>query len=76
MNILNIDAINTYSPYPVWNKGDEYLFMTDNGIEYSVSFDDEDNFEYISLIVMNSHPKLAEISKAFDHIVKMFNDNK
>ena len=48
MNPLDIDAINTYSPYPVWNKEDEYLFKTDNGIEYSVSFDEEENFEYKS----------------------------
>ena len=32
--------------------------------------------EYISMIVMNNHPKLSEISEAFDNIVKMFNDNK
>ena len=162
MQSLNIDIINTYSPYTVWAKGYEYLFTTDYGIEYSVSFDDEDNFEfksywlnltnlshqkspgdvkiaqtviciieeffrqnpdillylcstdrgqqaqrsrlflrwfygyeqqkkymiksaevkgdglseYISLIVMNSHPKIAEISDAFDHIVQMFNDHK
>ena len=48
MNPLDIDAINTQSPYPVWNKGGEYLFKTDNEIEYSVSFDEEDNFEYKS----------------------------
>ena len=162
MNPLDIDAINTYSPYPVWNKEDEYLFKTDNGIEYSVSFDEEDNFEYksywfnltnishekspgdvkiaktviciieeffsqnpdillylcstyggqqaqrsrlflrwfkgyeqqkkytiksaevkgddimeyISMIVMNNHPNLSEISEAFDNIVRMFNENK
>ena len=44
MNPLDVDVINTYSPYPVWNKEDEYLFKTDNGIEYSVSFDEEENF--------------------------------
>ena len=162
MQSLNIDIINTYSPYTVWTKGDEYLFTTDYGIEYSVSFDNEDNFEfnsywlnltnlshqkspgdvkiaqtviciieeffrqnpdillylcstdrgqqaqrsrlflrwfngyeqqkkymiksaevkgdgiseYISLIAMNCHPKIAEISEAFDHIVQMFIDNK
>ena len=162
MNPLDIDIINTYSPYTIWPKGEEYRFITDNGIEYSVSFDDEDNFEYqsywfnltnlshqkspgalkiaqtviciieeffrknpdillylcstdrgqqaqrsrlflrwfkgyeqqkkytiksaevkgdglsefFSLIVMNSHPKIAEISEAFDNIVQMFNQNK
>ena len=48
MQSLNIDIINIYSPYTVWTKGDEYLFTTDYGIEYSVSFDDEDNFEFKS----------------------------
>ena len=32
--------------------------------------------EYISMIVMNDHPKISEISEAFDIIVKMFNVNK
>ena len=32
--------------------------------------------EYISLIAMNCHPKIAEISEAFDHIIQMFNNNK
>ena len=36
----------------------------------------DDVMEYISMIVMNNHPKLSEISEAFDNIVKMFNDNK
>ena len=36
----------------------------------------DDIMEYISMIVMNNHPRLSEISEAFDNIVKMFNDNK
>ena len=159
---LNVDTVNIFSPYPIWISGNEYIFTTDNGIEYSVSFDEEDNFEYksywfnltnlshqkspgdvkiaqtviciieeffrqnpdillylcstdggqqaqrsrlflrwfngyeqqkkymiksaevkgegiseyISLILMTSHPKINEISEAFDNIVQMFNDNK
>lgn len=162
MKQLDIDVVNIYSPYPVWIRGDEFVFTTDNGIEYSVSFDEEENFEYkaywfnltnmshqkspgdikiaqtviciieeffrqnpdillylcstdggqqaqrsrlflrwfngyeqqkkymiksaevkgegiteyISLILMTSHPNIIEISSAFDNIVKMFNDNK
>lgn len=162
MKQLDVDAINIFSPYPVWTRGDEYMFTTDNGIEYSASFDEEYNFayksywfnltnlshqkspgdikiaqtviciieeffrqnpdillylcstdggqqaqrsrlflrwfkgyeqqkkymiksaevkgegisEYISLILMTSHPNINEISEAFDNIVLMFNDNK
>lgn len=162
MKQLDVDVVNIYSPYPVWIRGDEFVFTTDNGIEYSVSFDEEENFEYkaywfnltnmshqkspgdikiaqtviciieeffrqnpdillylcstdggqqaqrsrlflrwfngyeqqkkymiksaevkgegiteyISLILMTSHPNIIEISSAFDNIVKMFNDNK
>lgn len=162
MKQLDVDVVNIYSPYPVWIRGDEFVFTTDNGIEYSVSFDEEENFEYkaywfnltnmshqkspgdikiaqtviciieeffrqnpdillylcstdggqqaqrsrlflrwfngyeqqkkymiksaevkgegiteyISLILMISHPNIIEISSAFDNIVKMFNDNK
>ena len=36
----------------------------------------DDLMEYISMIVMNNHPNLSEISEAFDNIVRMFNDNK
>lgn len=162
MKFLDIDKVNTFSPYPIWLRGDGYIFTTDNGIEYSMSFDEEYNFvykaywfnltnisrqkspgdikiaqtvicvieeffrqnpnillylcstdggqqsqrsrlflrwfngyeqqkkymiksaevkgedisEYISMIVMNNHPQIAEISAAFDNIVQMFNDNK
>ena len=162
MNPLNIENINTLSPYPIWSRGSEYIFTTDTGIEYSISFDCEDNFEYkaywfnltnlshqkslgdikiaqtviyiiedffcqnpdillylcstdggqqaqrsrlflrwfngyeqqkkymiksaeikgdetteyISMIVMNSHPRITEIAEAFDNIIQMFSDNK
>lgn len=46
MTQLNVDTVNIFSPYSIWVRGDEYVFTTDNGIEYSVTFDEEDNFEY------------------------------
>lgn len=48
MNPLDIDAINLIAPYPVWEKGGEYFFRINNSIEYSLSFDKEENFEYTS----------------------------
>ena len=78
MNPLNIDAINTYSPYPVWNKEDEYLFKTDKGIEYSVSFDEEDNFEYTSYwfhltnISHGKSPNDVKIAKTVICIIEEF----
>lgn len=48
MNPLHEDKINLYSPYPVWKREDVLVFTTDNGIEYSITFDEEENFEYTS----------------------------
>lgn len=42
MNVLNIDNINIKSPYPVWQAENNYVFTTEYGIEYSVSFDLDD----------------------------------
>lgn len=42
MNWLDLSKINTRAPYAVWQDGDAYLFRTDYGIVYAVSFDEED----------------------------------
>ncbi len=42
MNKLNLERINEYAPYKVESVENEYLFETDNGIQYGVSFDPEE----------------------------------
>jgi len=43
MNPLSIEAINQRSPYVVWQDGDLISFTTAYGVDYSVSFDPDDN---------------------------------
>lgn len=47
MNRLDIDNINDRAPYDVaYDDDGEIIFHTDNGISYSVSFDDDANPYY------------------------------
>ena len=47
MNSLNIDNINDLAPYNVACEGDgAIVFVTDYGVEYSVTFDDDANPYY------------------------------
>ena len=43
MNKLDIDAINSFSPYDVIEENERLYFKTDNNITYLISFDEEDN---------------------------------
>jgi hypothetical protein len=43
MNRLNTDAINRNSPYDVYCEGNDYVFVTDTGIEYHVDFELDSN---------------------------------
>lgn len=47
MNSLDIDAINSISPYDVIEENGRLYFKTDNNITYLVSFDEEDNPFYL-----------------------------
>ena len=38
MNKLDISAINTNSPYSIWNEGDYYYFRSRYGVMYKVGF--------------------------------------
>ena len=43
MNRLDLVALNSRSPYDVHSLGDQYLFVTDTGIEYHVEFELDSN---------------------------------
>ena len=42
MNRLNLSEINLNIPYTVWEKDGAYLFKTDYGIVYKISFMEDD----------------------------------
>ena len=46
MNRLDLEAINSRSPYDVHSVGDQYVFVTDTGIEYHVDFELDSNPYY------------------------------
>ena len=46
MNRLDIEAINSRSPYDVYSDNDQYVFVTDAGIEYHVDFELDSNPYY------------------------------
>ena len=46
MNSLDLEAINNRSPYDVHSVGDQYVFVTDTGIEYHVDFELDSNPYY------------------------------
>lgn len=41
MNQLSIERINEYAPYKVEDEDGQYIFETDYGILYGVSFDED-----------------------------------
>ena len=43
MNALDLQTINIYAPYSVWEEDNTFFFKTDFGIYYSVDFDVDDN---------------------------------
>lgn len=45
MRPLDLNVINTQSPYPIWRQGEYYYFRTDHDIVYKVSFDKEEAFQ-------------------------------
>ncbi|MDD5862275.1 MAG: hypothetical protein PUD15_06920 [Prevotella sp.] len=45
MKILNLNTINSLSPYSIWRQDDRYYFRTDHDIIYMVSFDEEEAFQ-------------------------------
>lgn len=48
MNRLDLEAINSRSPYDVHSDNDQYVFVTDTGIEYHVDFELDSNPYYIA----------------------------
>lgn len=45
MKVLNLNTINSQSPYSIWRQDDRYYFRTDHDIVYMVSFDEEEAFQ-------------------------------
>lgn len=46
MKRLDLEAVNSHSPYDVHSVGDQYVFVTDTGIEYHVDFELDSNPYY------------------------------
>lgn len=44
MKSLDLNIINSLSPYTVWKQNERYYFRTDYDIVYTVSFDEEEAF--------------------------------
>ena len=53
MNQLILSNINKFAPYKVEFEQDSYIFETDYGIQYSVSFDEEPMFNDITAYWFN-----------------------
>ena len=45
MKALNLNIINSESPYIVWRQDERYYFRTDYDIVYMISFDEEEAFQ-------------------------------
>ena len=43
MNRIDVNLINLFSSYNVWEESDRFFFVTDNGLKYFVDFTLEDN---------------------------------
>ena len=56
MNRLDTDEINKKSPYDVYSEGEQFVFITDNGIEYHVDFELDDNPYYIAYWLNLANP--------------------
>ena len=70
MNQLCVERINEYAPYKVEEEDGQYIFETDNGILYGVSFDED------AIIVKRDHPQLQTIIDVFNKQIAMFRANK
>ena len=62
MNRLDLEAINNRSPYDVHSVGDQYVFVTDAGIEYHVDFELDSN-PYYSLLVQPRQSRASEVAR-------------
>lgn len=127
MRPLDLNVINSQSPYTVWKQNERYYFRTDYDIVYTVSFDEEDAFvddnpdillyicdssndqqaqrdrlflswfnsygkdrfsiltalvtdeneeNYIAMILLKEHPHYDAIAKRFNEEIAMFKENK
>lgn len=56
MNRLDLEAINSRSPYDVHAVGDQYVFVTDTGIEYHVDFELDSNPYYTAYWLNLANP--------------------
>lgn len=57
MNRLDTDEINKKSPYDVYSEGEQFVFITDNGIEYHVDFELDSNPYYIAYWLNLANPR-------------------
>ena len=48
MNRLDVNLINLFSSYHVWEDSDHFFFVTDNNLKYFVDFTLEDNPKFVA----------------------------
>lgn len=60
MNRLDTDAINQHSPYDVYSEDDQYVFVTESGIEYHVDFELDSNPYYTAYWFNLANPKQSK----------------
>ena len=48
MNRIDVNLINLFSSYNVWEESDRFFFVTDNGLKYFVVFTLEDNPKFVA----------------------------
>lgn len=48
MNRLDVNLINLFSSYHVWEEHGRFFFETDNGLKYFVDFTLEDNPKFVA----------------------------
>ena len=60
MNRLDTEAINQHSPYDVHYEHEQYVFVTDNGIEYHVDFELDSNPYYTAYWFNLANPERSK----------------
>ena len=57
MNKLDVNAVNQKSPYDVHSENDQFIFVTDEGIEYFVDFEQDTNPYFTAYWFNLANPK-------------------
>ena len=69
MKKLDVNLINLFSSYHVWEESNRFFFETDYELKYFVDFTLDDSQP-------RNHPQAEEVLAFFDEEVAMFNSMK